>query len=61
MDEVRSKHETLVITKRGKAVAKLVPISTDKDEIHNFPGGKGAITDDVVSPAISAKEWVEPN
>ena len=43
MDEVQSKHETIVITKRGKPVAKLVPVSTEKDEIYNFLGGKGSI------------------
>lgn len=61
MDEVRSKHETIVITKRGKPVAKLVPVSADKDEIYNFLRGKGAITGDVVSPAISVEEWGELN
>lgn len=61
MDEVQSKHETIVITKRGRPVAKLVPVRTDKDEIYNFLGGKGTITGDVVSPAISSEEWGELN
>ena len=59
MDEVQAKHETVVITKRGKAVAKLVPVSTDTDEIYNFLGGKGAVTGDVVSPVISPEDWGE--
>jgi prevent-host-death family protein len=59
MDEVQSKQETIVITKRGKPVAKLVPAGTDEDEIYNFLSGKGAITGDIVSPAMSAKEWGE--
>jgi prevent-host-death family protein len=59
MDEVQAKHETVVITKHGKPVAKLVPIQTDKDEIYNFLAGKGAITGDVVSPAIPPEEWGE--
>jgi prevent-host-death family protein len=29
MDEVQAKHETVVISKYGKPVAKLVPIHTD--------------------------------
>jgi prevent-host-death family protein len=57
MDEVQARHETVVITKRGKPVAKLVPINTGKDEIYNFLKGRGVITGDVVSPAISSKEW----
>jgi hypothetical protein len=38
-------------------VAKLVPADQDTDEIYNFLRGKGAITGDVVSPAISPEEW----
>jgi prevent-host-death family protein len=57
MDEVQAKHETVVITKRGKPVAKLVPVNAETDEIYNFMAGKGAVTGDVVSPAISAGEW----
>ena len=59
MDEVHTKREAVVITKHGKAVAKLVPVNTEVDEIYNFLAGKGAITGDVVSPAISMEEWGE--
>jgi prevent-host-death family protein len=59
MDEVQSKHETIVITKRGRPVAKLIPISTDKDEIYNFLDGKGTVTGDIISPALTSEEWGE--
>jgi prevent-host-death family protein len=59
MDEVRDKRETVVITKRGKPVAKLVPLTTEADEIYDFLAGKGAVTGDIVSPAISSEEWGE--
>jgi prevent-host-death family protein len=59
MDEVQAKHETVVITKRGKPVAKLVPLNMETDEIYNFLAGKGTITGDIVSPAISPEEWGE--
>jgi prevent-host-death family protein len=59
MDEVQAKHETVVITKRGKPVAKLVPLNTETDEIYNFLAGKGTITGDIVPPAISPEEWGE--
>jgi prevent-host-death family protein len=59
MDEVQAKRETVVITKRGKPVAKLVPISLDKDEIFGFLAGKAKITGDIVSPALSPEEWGE--
>jgi prevent-host-death family protein len=57
MDEVQAKHETVLITKRGKPVAKLVPVNTETDQIFNFLMGKGAITGDIVSPALSSDEW----
>lgn len=59
IDEVQAKHETAVITKRGKPVAKLVPASAGTDEIYDFMKGKGSVTADVVSPVISAEEWGE--
>jgi prevent-host-death family protein len=59
MDEVQAKRESVVITKHGKPVAKLVPADKDVDDIYNFLAGKGAITGDVVSPAISEEEWGE--
>ena len=57
MDEVQAKREAIVITKRGKPVVKLVPADAEKDDIFGFLRGKGKITGDVVSPAISKEEW----
>jgi prevent-host-death family protein len=57
MDEVQSKRESVIITKRGKPVAKLVPIEKEKDEIFGFLKGKGNILGDVVSPVLSPEEW----
>ena len=57
MDEVQAKHETVVITKHGKPVAKLVPVDPQGDDIFGFLRGKVAITGDVVSPALSRREW----
>jgi prevent-host-death family protein len=57
MDEVQAKKETVIITKRGKAIAKLVPVTTEDDDIFGFYAGKGKITGDVVSPIIPLEEW----
>jgi len=57
MDQVQSTRETVVITKHGKPVAKLVPVNTETDEIYNFLEGKGTVAGDVVLPAISPEEW----
>ncbi len=59
MDEVQAKRETVIITKRGKPVAKLVPVETQEDDIFGFLAGKGRITGDVVSPALTPDEWGE--
>ena len=57
MDEVQAKRVTVVITKRGKPVAKLVPIDPQKDDIFGFLRGKVTIVGDVVSPALTLEEW----
>lgn len=57
LDEVWTKRETVMITKRGKPVAKLVPANSQTNEIYNFMAGKGVVTGDVVSPAISTADW----
>jgi len=59
MDEVQANRETVLITKHGRPVAKLIPVEKDADDIYNFLAGKGAITGDVVSPAISREDWGE--
>ena len=47
MDEVHAKCETVIITKHGKPVAKLVPWDIEKDEIYDFLAGKGVVVGDV--------------
>ena len=57
MDEVQARRETVLITKHGRPVAKLVPADDLSDDIYDFFVGKGKITGDVLSPALSPKEW----
>jgi len=59
MDEVQAKRETVIITKHGKPVAKLVPVNKDMDEIYDFLVGRGAISGDVISAALSSQDWEE--
>lgn len=56
MDEVQAKRETVVITKRGKPIAKLSPVEKETDDIFGFMKGKGAITGDIVSP-LPPEDW----
>jgi len=59
MDEVAAKRQAIVITKRGKPVAKLVPVEKQKDDIFGFFKSKGTIEikGDIVSPAFTPEEW----
>ncbi len=57
MGEVQSKRVTVVITKRGKPVAKLVQVGPQVDDICGFLRGKIKITGDIVSPALTPEEW----
>ena len=59
MDEVQAKRQAVVITKRGKPVAKLVPVEEEKDDIFGFMKGKGTIEikGDIVSPVLTPEEW----
>ena len=57
MDDVHAKCETVIITKHGKPVAKLVPVNAEKDEIYDFLAGKGAIVGDIIAPSLSLEEW----
>ena len=60
MDEVQSKRQSVIITKRGKPVAKLVPVEKEeKDDIFGFMKGKGTIEikGDIVSPILTPEEW----
>jgi len=62
MDEVQAKRVTVVITKHGKPVAKLVPAGYDTADIYHFLYGKGAVIGDVISPALEdwGNLWLSP-
>jgi prevent-host-death family protein len=57
VDDVQAKRETVLITKHGKPVAKLIPAGPQVDEIFGFLRGKVTIKGDVISPALSGREW----
>lgn len=57
LDQVQATREAILITRDGKPVAKLVPIDVMRDEIYDFLAGKGAVTGDVVSPAMRPEDW----
>lgn len=58
MDEVQAKRRPLVITKRGKPVAKLVPIDDDSQPQSLFGAMAGTVTikGDIMAPIDEAWE-----
>jgi prevent-host-death family protein len=60
MDEVQSKRVSVLVTKNGKPVAKLVPLDLEgEDPIFGFYQGKIEIKGDIMAPIYSDKEWDE--
>lgn len=57
MDEVHAKSETIIITKRGKPVAKLVPVNPNSDDFYDSMKGKARIIGDIVGPIVPEEDW----
>jgi prevent-host-death family protein len=58
MDEVQKTREPITITKRGKPVARVVPVEPESvDDIFGFWKGKVEITGDIIEPAVALEDW----
>lgn len=57
MDNVQRTRKPITITKRGKPVAKLVPIEEQKDEWFGRLKGKMKIVGDIESPIDPPEAW----
>jgi prevent-host-death family protein len=57
MDDVQRTRETVIITKRGKPVAKLVPVPADKDDFIGRLKGRIRIVGDIESPVVPPETW----
>jgi prevent-host-death family protein len=57
MDEVRSTREPVIITKKGRPVAKLVPAEEQPDDVFGCMRGQMKIVGDIVSPAVPLEDW----
>jgi prevent-host-death family protein len=62
LDEVQHTGQHVVITKRGKPVAKVVPISNEKRKDNFFGRLKGIVEivgdpDDLVKPIFPLEDW----
>jgi len=50
LDEVQRQHKEIVITKRGKPVAKLIPVATRSESFIGSMKGTMEILGDIISP-----------
>ena len=57
MEDVKKYRTPVVITKKGKPVAKLVPVDEPADDIFGCMAGTGKIVGDVEAPLLPAKSW----
>jgi prevent-host-death family protein len=57
MDDVQRTRETVIITKRGKPVAKLVPVPAAKEDFIGRLKGKIRIVGDIESPVVPPETW----
>lgn len=57
MDEVRSTREPILITKKGRPVAKLVPAESQPEDIFGCLKDEIKIVGDIESPIVPWKEW----
>ena len=50
MDQVAETHETITVTKRGRAVARLMPVAPVSGRpLFGYLRGKGEVTGDIVA------------
>jgi prevent-host-death family protein len=57
LDEVAAQRAPLVITKRGKPVAKLVPIDDEPVSLFGRMAGTVRILGDIVNSPLDESEW----
>jgi len=57
MEQVRQRRETVVITKRGVAVAKLVPTDKPKRGVFGCMAGTAEMVGDIEAPVVPARAW----
>jgi prevent-host-death family protein len=57
MDDVNATGEPVIITKRGRPVAKVVPAVVEKRDLFGFMAGEFKIVGDVESPVVPPEQW----
>jgi prevent-host-death family protein len=57
MDEVKERRETVLITKKGKPVARLVPAEDPPRDVFGCLAGQLEIAGDILTPVVPPSDW----
>lgn len=57
MDDVYRTRQPVVITKRGRPIAKLAPLDKVKDDFFDSLKGQVRVVGDIVSPIVPLEDW----
>jgi len=57
MDRVQKTGESVLITKRGKPVARLLPATTEPEDVFGYMAGKVKIVGDIVGSITPLEDW----
>ncbi len=57
MDDVNATGEPIIITKRGRPVAKVVPVTSKRQDLFGFMVGEFKVVGDIESPVVPLEEW----
>jgi len=57
MEEVKKYRTPVVITKKGRPVAKLVPLDTPATDVFGCMAGSARIVGDIEAPVVAAGTW----
>lgn len=57
IDRLEKTRESVLITKRGKPIARLVPVLSAPEDVFGYMAGKVKIADDIVGPITPLKDW----
>ena len=57
MNDVQATGESVIVTKRGTPVVKVVPVEPRKNNLFGFMAGEFKITGDIERPVVPLKHW----
>jgi prevent-host-death family protein len=57
MEEVRLKRETVVITRKGTPIAKLVPVDEPPQDVFGCLENEMTIAGDILGPVVPPDSW----